>query len=503
MNRIGVISIGLNSIKVVLSEIQENGYFTIIDELKEIIPFDYDLSCHQSISKNNIDTALSILKSYKSLCTISGANKIISVMSNEFRKSSNSEEFFSKIRNVLDNPPCLLSDKDEAYYLYLSAINSIYIDDGLIINIRSTSTLIFELKNGKIYNLAILPYGSINLSYQYNLTDIISREDFDTATNIIKEELSKINWLKNASTKKVIAMGEAFKNFAKVDRFRKKYPLTNSNNYIMNNSDIHDLYNILKCKNLKLRNSIKGISKERAPIIVGSSIIANELLNALNIDNFMVCTRDLNQGILYDYLDTNFNKSEDILDSSIEGIMDTLNINKNHALHVLKISQKLFTELKPIHKLDDSYMNILKTSALLHDCGISVDYYNHHKHSFYIIINSYISGLSQRELLMSAFTAAYHRNNTFEPSIAQYSSIINKLDLNIIEKLGVLLKLAEGLDRSLEGAVKDIKVVIHEDSVQLILSSPLELDLEIRQVLRSADKFKEIYNKYLVVKKAE
>ena len=31
---------------------------------------------------------------------------------------------------------------------------------------------------------------------------------------------------------------------------------------------------------------------------------------------------------------------------------------------------------------------------MLHDCGISINYQNHHKHSLYIILNSFINKLT-------------------------------------------------------------------------------------------------------------
>lgn len=504
MNRIAVIYLGVNIIKVTLSEVQENGYFQIIDELKERIPFDYDIAYTKSVSKEKLSTAISILKSYKSLCTISGANKIIAIISNEFEKANNSKDFLHIVNDILKVPPCLLSAKDEIHYNYISAINSVYIENGLLINIRSNSTIIANIKNKEISNIAIIPYGCINLSCKYNLIDRISVESVENATTLIKNEISKLSWLDSIDTTTVIAMGESFKSFAKIDRLRKKFPLNNSNNYIMNGLDIHEIYNMVKCKNFKMRNSISGLSFEKAHIIVGASIIANELINKIKIDDITICTRDLSQGVLFEYLDNNYSKSNDILDYSIEGIMDNLNVNKAHALHVYKISNTLFNELKSLHKLNNSYIKILKTASLLHDCGISIDYYNHHKHSFYIILNSYINGLNQKELLMSALTAAYHRNNSYEPPLPPYSTIINKLDINIVEKLGVILKLSEGLDRSLEGAVKRIDVKITDSKVEMILYSNLKLDLEIRQALRVKDKFKEIYNRdLLIIKKME
>ena len=165
------------------------------------------------------------------------------------------------------------------------------------------------------------------------------------------------------------------------------------------------------------------------------------------------------------------------------------------------LSQKLFEAFKPLHRLGNEYDHIIKTAAMLHDCGTSIDYYNHHKHTFYIILNSYINGLTHKELLMSASIAASHRNNSYHVALPQFCSIINRLDFKVIEELGIILKIAEGLDRSLSGAVKDLSVSINEDTVEIQLYSCLNLDLEISQALRCSDKFKEVYGKTLTIKK--
>ena len=72
---------------------------------------------------------------------------------------------------------------------------------------------------------------------------------------------------------------------------------------------------------------------------------------------------------------------------------------------------------------------------MLHDCGISVNYHNHHKHSFYIILNSFINELTHKEHLMSAAIAASHRFNNYHLPLAQFSYLVNKLDIGIIKKL--------------------------------------------------------------------
>ena len=508
MRRIGVIDIGANSIKLMLSEIEDSGYFKTVDELKETVRLGSDLINSNKLSEDKINYTISTLKSFKSLCTLSGASEIITVITEDLIIAENKNELKDKIIKEVDLYPRLLSYDDEIHYNHLSVINSLYTNNSLMIDIGGFSTHLALIdKNSNLIENATIPVGCVNLSKLFCLQDLIIFENNEKACDYVKSLFSSIAWLSEYQFSNIICIGGSLRNIFKVDRRKKRYPLDLSHNYSISKQDVTELYNLMKCKNLKQRKQIEGLSIDRADVIVGALVILNELVKHTNVEDLTLCGRGLREGILNEYLNQNYaSSSEDILDFSIHGIMETLNLNISHANNVYNITKNLFESLKPIHKLKiDEYSNIIKTSSLLHDCGISVRYYDHHLHSCYIILNSHFNGLSHKEILKSGFSAAFHRNNSFQVPLSKYSQIINKLDVQNIEKIGTLLKISEGLDRSLEGAVKDFKVTILEDSIEILLYSKdpnNNLELEINQSLRAKSKFFEVYNKNLIIKKA-
>lgn len=504
MKRIGVISIGANSIKLMLSEVEDSGYFKIIDELKGTVRLACDLMNSSTISEEKIESALSTLKSFKSLCTLSGASQIITVITEDISAAENKEILKDRIIKELNITPRILTYDEEIYYIYLGIINSMYSETSLMVDIGGTSTHLAVIKGEELLERATIPIGCVNLSNKFSLHDIITYDNAESANEFVENILKEIPWLKKYEFHNIIGLGGSIRNLCKVDRRKKHYPLDLSHNYSMNDYDISDIYNLMKCKNLKQRAKIDGLSSDRADVILGAVTILNRITKYTNIEKITLCGRGLREGILNQYLNQNYPSSkEDILEFSIHGIMETLNMNVSHANNVYRLTKKLFTELKSLHKLGDNYQNIIKTSALLHDCGISIRYYDHHLHSMYIILNSHINGLSHKEILISGFAAAFHRNNNFHIPLVKFSGILNKLDVAATEKIGILLRIAEGLDRSLDGSVYDLNISIKEDTVEILLYSNNDLDLEIHQALRSKDKFSEIYQKELIIKKAE
>lgn len=501
MHKLGIIYIGTNSIKLVLSEIDDNGYFHIIDELTSTVRLCYDLIDGEKITEDRIDETLTTLKSFKSLCSVSGVKEIITVATEVFRLATNKDYIIQKIKTDVDLDIRVLSNEEEIYYNYLGVINSIYFDNSLLVSICGSSTHFVWIVNNQIKESVSIPLGSVNLSYQFNLQNRINKDDLDLAKTIIDNSLASYPWLKEDNFDSIIVVGGTVRTVAKIDRVRKRYPFEITHNYIMNDYDVNDVYNLVKSKDLKLRKSLEGLSFDRADIIVGGTLLLQRIINLVHNSKIIVSGRGLREGLLYEHINNNCKPILDILDYSIYGVLENLNINKSHAEHVYSLTCKLFEGLKPIHKLTNEYDHVIKTASLLHDCGTSIDYYNHHRHSFYIIINAYLNGLTHRELLLSAAVAASHRNNHYHLPMPQFCGLINKLDINVIDKLGVILKLAEGLDRSLEGAVTDLEVIITDEVVTIMVTSDLDLDLEINQALRCANKFNEVYLRTLKIEK--
>lgn len=501
MERLSVIDIGSNSVRLVLADIKGKGSFKIIDEIKESIRLGEDIELNGYLSEEKIQKTLKTLATFKDLCGVLKSDKIVVVATEAVRTAKNKENLLRAVKEELDLDITILTGEEECRLDYFAVIKSMYTGNSLIVDIGGSSTELIWIYNNKIMESATLPFGAVNLTKRYNLHDIINPSDDEALKSFLKEQYSSIPWLFKSKFDNIIGIGGSIRNIGKIDRKRKRYPLDIAHNYYLTALDVNEIYHMAKSKNLKQRLKIEGLSKERADIFVAGASSLNTLVEMLGVEDIRISGKGIREGIIYEYMSNKPDTIADILDSSLEGVLSSHDINRDHAEHVYRLTDKLFDHLKPLHNLDDSYKNILKTAALLHDCGISVRYYNHHKHSFYIIINSQINGLSHKELLMSAYVAAFHRNNDFDISICQFSGIINRLDAEEIRKIGVLLRLAEGLDRSMVGIVKDINCEIKEDSVILKLSSDRDLNLEINEAYQTKNKFKDIYNKDLIIEK--
>ena len=108
-------------------------------------------------------------------------------------------------------------------------------------------------------------------------------------------------------------------------------------------------------------------------------------------------------------------------------------------------------------KLNPDDRPLLEAAARLQDVGYLINYDQHHKHSYHLILNSRLAGFRPRELELIANVARYHRGARPKHKHANFRQLPPE-DQRRVEQLAAILRLAGGLDRSHSQQVKDVTV---------------------------------------------
>jgi exopolyphosphatase/guanosine-5'-triphosphate,3'-diphosphate pyrophosphatase len=137
-----------------------------------------------------------------------------------------------------------------------------------------------------------------------------------------------------------------------------------------------------------------------------------------------------------------------------------------HSVHVARLAVSLFDQLESLHRLGETERRILLSAGALHDIGQFVSYKRHHKHSFYLIANSELPSLTEREMLVVANIARYHRKG--EPSASHEGFVdLEAHERELVGKLASILRLADALDREHQQLVREVEAQL--DGRELVL----------------------------------
>ncbi|HPA73485.1 MAG TPA: HD domain-containing protein [Spirochaetota bacterium] len=179
-------------------------------------------------------------------------------------------------------------------------------------------------------------------------------------------------------------------------------------------------------------------------------------------------------------------------------LMRLLDRDPLHAEQVRFLAVRLFDDLKKLHGLGASARDCLEAAALLHDTGYSRGLTRHHKRSAEIIMEKGIDGFDRKELRVIALTARYHRKSGPKRSHAEFAAL-PRADRALVEKLGALLRIADGLDRSHDAAVRDLEAAAGPSSVTLFVTAGSSIGAEISAMEKKSDLFETVFRRKIRV----
>ena len=496
MKNVGVIDIGSNSMRLVVIEIGKKNYFRVIDEVKETVRLGMDMTTDGKLNPIRMEKAISTLVSFKSLCQGLGECNIFPVATEAVRRASNQKEFLQMVKSTLDMEIRVLTGTVEAYYDYFGVINSLDFSNGLIMDIGGSSTELIWVKNKTKKEAISLPFGAINISAQYNLMEEMNTNTEKELNKYLMAQFKKVAWLEEVKNLPLIGVGGTVRNIGKISRKIINYPIDRSHNYQMESSEVLNIYDNLKYKNLEQRRKVKGLSKERSDMFIGAFSVVTALMKFCNNPRLIVSGSGLREGLIYEIL-RGEQRIKDVLQSSLDNVIKTLNIDKTHAHHVWKLAESLYTQLKSLHKINGNSYKILKTAAMLNDCGKTINFYNYHKHNFYMITNTPINGLTHKELIMAAYTMMLSVKENFDIDNSPYVSLLNEEDKYVIQRLGIILRLAECFDRKRNGNITKVECKLRSDRLSLHLDSKGTTEGERKEVEACGAYFTKVFGKTL------
>lgn len=497
-DKYAVIDLGSNSIRMNLIRINEDGAYILFDQIKEMVRLSEGMQSTGKLQKEPMDRTIFALKLFKNLLAANKVTNVHCLATAAVRMADNQDEFLNRVQDELDFKFRVLSGEEEAYFDYLGVINSIDLESFVMIDIGGGSTEIAYIKDRKLINSISFPFGSVILSEKFMDKSNVDKS-LDDIRSFIKSNYEKLDWLKEAEGLPVVGLGGVIRTLAKVDLNLNNHQLIYMHNYKMDKKEVKRVFNlILNTENDQLKN-IEGINKPRADIILGGIMPLEILFNKLESKKLVISGNGLRDGFFYkDFYNERYGKDivDDVLNESLKNIKILYDINEPHSDNVNKITMKLYDCLKSEFELKDEDRKILDVASKLHDIGMYIEYFNHHIHGFYLMLNSRINGLSNTELISVALLVGSHRDKSMKKFWEDYASLITKERYQEISRLSLILKLAEKLDRSEAGIIKDLVIDV-DDKINIACICDEDPELEIIGAMSYNQLFKKTFSKKL------
>ena len=156
------------------------------------------------------------------------------------------------------------------------------------------------------------------------------------------------------------------------------------------------------------------------------------------------------------------------------------------------MATRLFDSLQGEHGLSERHRLLLEVAALMHEAGKFVATRAHHKHSYYVIANAEILGLSRSEIDVVAQVARYHRRSMPKTTHVEYTAMPRDQRMTV-NKLAAILRVADALDKGHWQQVHAFQAEQHRQELVLYVQGAGDLGLERLALRTKSDLFEDVF----------
>lgn len=401
---IAAVDLGSNSFHMIVARVDENGNFSMVDQMKEMVRLRGGLDENNNMDEVVARNALDCLQRFGDRIRHLDHSCVRAAGTNTIRTMNQSKKFLRKARKALGHRIEIIPGREEARLVYLGVSHTLSDDRGnqLVVDIGGGSTefIIGEMFESKV--LDSLNFGSVSATKRFFADGQLSMKNWQEANIALRLEMMPIvneyssdNW--------EFAIGSS----GTIKATREIVEALDLNKFMITLDALYKVRaHMIAMKSidqlkLPLRNA------ERVPVYAGGLAILIAVFEALKIENMMVSDGALREGLLYDLLGRI--QHEDVRDRSVRDLMQRFNIDTSHAALVKSTALLCYKKLRKDWVLPKKHKRILGWSADLHELGMSITHDKHHLQGSHILEYADIPGFARRRQHWLSVIVMSHR----------------------------------------------------------------------------------------------
>lgn len=417
---------------------------------------------------------------------------IRAVATSAVREAVNQDEFISWARDEADVDVEVISGFEEARLIYLGVIQAlpIYDERALVIDIGGGSTELVIGERGDIRFARSLKLGAIRLTERFFPGKRVRKRQVEECRRFVKASIAPVRpAIDRYGFEAAAASSGTLESLALMAARARGDDEPRTLNGLTVTRDELDVVveRLLAAERVEERAAIDGLEARRADIIVAGALIAEQVVEALDVDELVLSEDALREGVLLDTFRRTHGASlhhlRDLRRRSVLRLAELTDEDPEHSAKVAELALHLFDGTRPYHRLDDGHREYLEAAALLCNVGLFISHSAHHKHSYYVIRHAeHLTGFTDDEIELIAQTARYHRRSAPKKKHPEFAAL-DRDRQRIVRTLAGLLRIAIGLDRTHAGRVDSVRVVDEagddgDDGVLCVVIEADSADLE-------------------------
>ncbi|HSQ60248.1 MAG TPA: Ppx/GppA phosphatase family protein [Acidobacteriota bacterium] len=446
-----VIDIGSSGIRMLLAELQPDGSVRVLEELERPLALGRESFRTGTLSAASIQKAVNILRQYREKMDAYGVTHVRAVATHAVRAALNRDTFVDRVFLATGIEVEVIEGSQETLLTFAAVQKALAAHP----EYREGDALLFELGGGST-EWALLREGEVVASVTHDLGTVRMREAMRLAEN---ERRAKTRLMQHH----VREMMQVVKRALPYQKLSRLLAVGSEARYAARILASADEMPVLATKDLKrLADQIVTLPPDQiardyslppneAESLPPALLSYVEVARLCALDTIVVPRQSMRDGLVLHMVRSIRDHStvlfpEQTLAAAVN-LARKYQADEKHGLHVAALARSLFQATRGEHRMGEREQLLLEVAAIVHDIGTFVASRGHHRHAYYLLVNSEVFGLSGADLEIVANLARYHRRGGPQSDHPAYASLPRQ-DRLTVNRLAAILRVADALDKS-------------------------------------------------------
>ncbi|HPO93091.1 MAG TPA: CHAD domain-containing protein [Phycisphaerales bacterium] len=535
--RLAAIDVGSNSLRLIIAEASSDGSYRVLDDEKETTRLGRGLQTTGKMDPAAIEHSAVTIERMASIARGYGAEEVRVIATAAAREAKNGAALVQAVKDRTGLDVRIISAEEEAQLAYRSAARAFDLSmvPAIVVDIGGGSTEVIlsvarpgvgqaggrngsaaagiapgGAAGGVVERIYTIPMGAVRLTEKFGGEKSACGARFKDLTAFVKKLVRSHVGKPPVAPQLAIGTGGTLTSLASMVLQRSSGGNGNGGGLFagtvqgteVNRADLRHLIDALRKMTLRQRMRVPGLSAERADIIVSGLVMIDAVLKRIGVNSLRTHEGGIRDGVMLTMVAERFGIGDravgerwtpEAIMRSVRRFARACSYERAHSEHVARLALSLFDQSRRAEPPDSGAFSdrerlLLEAAAVLHDIGYIINYAQHHKHSFHLIVHADLPGLTTREVQIIANIARYHRAACPKVSHAGYAAL-SRDDRRIVDRLSALMRIADGLDRSHTQQVRGVSMDRTARGVHIRVASDTEPTVDIWGAQRKSDLF--------------
>lgn len=498
-----IIDIGSNTVRLVMYKYDKNSGLHEFGNIKTVAKLRQHILPTGEMSEEGIQSLSKTLTSFKQILDDYDVKDVKAAATAAIRQATNNAEIVARMKAETDIDIDILTEEEEAYFGFVAVANSMETSSAVTIDIGGGSTEITLFKNKKLQKTYSFPFGTVSLKQRFVKGDMIVEEERKKMHAYLIEQFKTLKWIRDVELP-VIGIGGSARNIGQVHQQRIHYPISGLHQYEMERSELDDLKLHLIQLTFDELKQLDGLSSDRADTIVLAMEVFTSLMDVVKTKQFLISKKGLREGLIINrvLLDdpTAFDKYN-VFEETARRFAFEYGRSEKELATLYRLASQMYEEACKLGYFDktEADLTLITNAAKVFAIGEYIELDSSSQHTFYLLANQSIAGMTHKERVKLALLASYKNRDYFSRFTQPFISWFSREELRILRDFGALLKFVHALNVSKRNSVEKLELVHADDIVVVKVYATESAVAEVYQASKTKKHIERVFKKDVLI----